>query len=303
MLPYEQLEKEYAKFAGTLHSVSCSSGTSALHLALLALGIGPGDEVIIPDFTMGACGFAVAYTGAKVVTVDCDDTLNIDVTKIEEKITEKTKAIMAVHIYGRLCNMQAIREIAKKHNLKVIEDGCEAQGAAKGGNSDCLIFSFYRNKIIRAEEGGIVCTNSKELADDMRDLKNMAFGERHDYFHTRIGYNYRMADSQAKLALQSLADFPTNEVKRREFEKFMEKKLPSGLPRRDAVWVYDFICSYEAIRNEMFNEYKEMGMNPRLFFKPLSTMPMFSQDVGEKALRYSQIGMYLPVDLNYTPEV
>lgn len=177
MQPYQQLELEYAKFDGSKYAVSCNSGTAALHLAMLSLGITAGDEVIIPDFTMAACGFAVSYCGATPIFVDCDGTLCIDWKLIEKKITKKTKAIMAVHIYGRLCNMKEILKIAKKHNLYVIEDACEAQGAVYKSKADITCYSFYENKIIHAEEGGICTTNSKKFADKMNYYKNMAFGD------------------------------------------------------------------------------------------------------------------------------
>lgn len=293
---YQELEKVYAKFVGTEYAVAVSSGTAGLHLALVGLGVGIGDEVIVPDFTMAACGFAVSYTGAKVVTIDCGEDLNIDVTRIEEKITPNTRVIMAVHIYGRLCNMKAIKEIADRHKLHVIEDGCEAQGVAKGGYSDCLVFSFYKNKIINAEEGGIICTNDEKLALRLHDLKNMAFGARHDYFHTKIGFNYRMPNSQATLALTSLAQYEENIIKRRKFEKQMSIVTPSSLPKRDTVWVYDFLCKSMAERDRLIGQFHKEGRLARHFFKPLSSMPMWKQPVGENAKRYSQLGMYIPFD-------
>ncbi len=288
MPPYKQLEKEYANFVGSKYAVSCNSGTSALHLALMALNIGKGDEVIMSDFTMVACGYAVAYTGAKVVTVDCDDRFNIDVSKIEEKITKRTKAIMAVHIYGRLCNMKEILKIAKKYNLKVIEDACEAQGAVYASKADITCYSFYRNKIIHAEEGGICTTNNKKYVDKMNYLKNMAFDKGHTYFHKDIGYNYRMSDSQAKLALKSLNDYEKNKKKRRKLEYEFYGKHP-----HDAVWVLDTLCKDKKIRDKIVKNEK----TARYFFKPLSTMPMFKQKVGKNALRYSQLGLYFSIDL------
>lgn len=279
---YRILEEQYAKFVGTKYAVAVNTGTAGLHLSLLAVGVGSGDEVIVPDFTMAACGFAVSYTGAKVVTVDCGDDYNIDTDLIEEKITPKTKAIMAVHIYGRLCDMKAINKIAKKHNLFVIEDGCEAQGAARGGNSDCLVFSFYRNKIINAEEGGIICTDSKKLYEKMQYLKNMAFDKEHTYFHKDIGFNYRMPDSQALMVLDSLAKYK-KEKARREWE---EVCFDDG--NRDAVWVLDKLASSEYEREVIVKS----KSNTRRFFKPLSTMPMWKQKVGKNALKYSKIGYY-----------
>jgi perosamine synthetase len=282
---YKKLEEKYAQFVGSKYAVSCNTGTSALHLALLALGITKGDEVIMPDFTMVACGFAVAYTGAKPVFVDCDDSLNIDVTQIEKKITKRTKAIMAVHIYGRLCNMKAIHKIAKKHNLKVIEDGCEAQGAIYKSKADITCYSFYANKIIHAEEGGICTTDNKEYADTMNYYKNMAFSPEHDYFHKHIGYNYRMPESQAKLALKSLKNVKKELKRRRAWEKKMDKRCHPEIKmhKRDVVWVYDVLTPLT-------------GKNTRPFFKPLSSMPMFGgKCISPKAKYYSEIGSYYKI--------
>jgi perosamine synthetase len=283
-MEYKKLEKEYAKFVGSKFAVSCNSGTSALHLALLALNIGKGDEVIVPDFTMAACGFAVSYTGANVITVDCGMDFNIDPKLIEAKITPKTKAIMAVHIYGRLCDMDKILKIANKHNLKVIEDACEAQGAVYESKADITCYSFYSNKIISAEEGGICTTNNEKYADRMNYLKNMAFSPEHDYHHKEIGYNYRMPNAQAKLALKSLRAYPENEIKRRKIE---------GIPTHDAVWVIDTLCESEKVRDLIVKN----NTDARYFFKPLSTMPMWKQEVGKNALKYSKLGFYLTIKL------
>lgn len=283
MEEYKKLEKEYAKFVGSKYAVSCNTGTAALHLALVTLGIGSGDEVIIPDFTMVACGYAVAYTGAKPIFVDCDDTLCIDWKLIEAKITKKTKAIMPVHIYGRLCNMKEIMRIARKHNLKVIEDACEAQGAVFNSKADITCYSFYKNKIIHAEEGGMCTTNNKKYAKRINYFKNMAFGPKHNYFHTDIGFNYRMADSQAKMALQSLEDYPKENKRRRKIENKLEP-LIGKMPYRDAVWVLD---TFRPIPKEL---------PQREFFKPLSSMPMFSgKCVSPKAEYYSKKGKYIVI--------
>jgi len=289
---YKELESRFAEFAGNKYAVSVNTGTAALHLALVALGVGPEDEVIIPDFTMAACAFAVSYTGAKVVTVDCDDDFNIDVSKIEEKITPRTKVIMPVHIYGRVCKMIEIMDIAKRHGLYVVEDASEAHGA-RVAYGDITCFSLYKNKIIHAEEGGIITTNSKELYDSMQDLKNMAFGKEHNYYHERVGFNYRMADSQAVLALESLDNFYKNVKRRRQIEAIFRKEIPT--PVRDAVWVYDFLTDNKDLKVSMIPE-------ARHFFKPISTFPMYRQEIGEKALKFSQTGMYLPVDPKMTDE-
>ena len=282
VISYKLLEKKYSKFVGSKFAVSCNSGTSALHLALMAIEVGKGDEVIIPDFTMAACGFTVSYTEAKPVFVDCDDTLCIDWRLIEKKITKRTKAIMPVHIYGRLCNMPEILKIARKHHLKVIEDACEAQGAVFNSKADITCYSFYENKIIHAEEGGIATTNNKKYADRMRYLKNMAFGDKHDFYHKEIGYNYRMPETQAKLALESLKNIKIELKKRRGIEQEFEQRFPSNLPPRDVVWVYDYLG--KPIKN----------IDTRPFFKPLSTFPMYGGKCqSPKALYYSKMGNYI----------
>lgn len=291
MEAYKKLENKYAKFVGSKYAISCNSGTSALHLALLAIGIKEGDEVIVPDFTMAACGFAVSYCGAKPVFVDCGDDLQINTKLIEEKITKKTRAIMAVHIYGKLCNMKEIRRIADKYDLDVVEDACEAQGAVYNSIADITCYSFYKNKIIHAEEGGICTTNNKRLADRISYFKNMAFGDKHDYFHSEIGYNYRMPESMAEMALQSLKNYPQEKKRRRMFEKTWNQVIKTK--KRDAVWVYDFLCDDEFDREIKMKELKDKGIQVRYFFKPLSTMPMWSQQVGKKALEFSKKGMYI----------
>ncbi|MDP2650227.1 MAG: aminotransferase class I/II-fold pyridoxal phosphate-dependent enzyme, partial [bacterium] len=245
METYQRLEKEYAKFVGSVYAVSCNSGTSALHLALLALKVGKGDEVIVPDFTMAACAFAVSYTGATPVFADVSpDTYAIEPSEIERLITKKTKAIMVVHLYGRLAPMQEILKIARKHNIPVIEDACEAQGAVYKSKANLTAYSFYRNKIIAAEEGGMVTTDNKKYAERIAYFKNMAFDRGHTYFHKDIGYNYRMSNSQALLALKSLAAYPANNKKRRQIEAWYNEHLP--MPKRDAVWFYEARVSSKA---------------------------------------------------------
>lgn len=286
---YIELEEQYAKFTGSRYAVSCNSGTSALHLAFLAIGLKPKEEVIMCDFAMASCAFAVSYCGGVPVFVDCSDDLNIDVSLIEAKITSKTKAILAIHTYGRLANMKEILKIAKKHNLYVIEDACEAQGAVYKSKADITCYSFYENKIIHAEEGGICTTNNKKFADKMNYYKNMCFTPEHNYFHKHIGYNYRMPNSQALLALQSLANYPQENKKRRHVEEYYNKILRLT-DKRDAVWVYDIV---DNIGNPPL---KVIGAETRPFFKPLSSFPMyqqFSKNDTPKAYYYSQHGFYI----------
>jgi perosamine synthetase len=294
---FKKLEEEYADFSGYKYAVAVNSGTSALHLSLVALGIGAGDEVVVPDFSMAAAAFAVSYTGAKPVFVDCGDDLNIDVTKIEEKITKKTKAILPVHIYGRICDMKAINKLAKKYNLYVVEDACEVHGA-KTGPATTTCFSFYKNKIVHAEEGGIICTNDKYLAFSLNQLKNMAFDEGHTYFHTRIGYNYRMSDAQATLALESLHKVKKNLIKRKKIESWYNKYIPEAcqLPEREVVWVYDILHTNP-------RAVIESVPGARHFFKPMTSMPMYEKKgVSPWAYLYSAMGCYLPVNPEMTEE-
>ncbi|MFH1663490.1 MAG: DegT/DnrJ/EryC1/StrS family aminotransferase, partial [archaeon] len=179
----KEFEEKFAGFCDTKYGISATSGTTALHLAVASLGIKKGDEVIMPSFTMVATANSVIYAGAKPVLVDSEmDTWNMDVTKIEEKITKKTKAIMPVHTYGHPVDMDPLMEIAEKHGLKVIEDGAEAHGALYKGKKvgsigDCGCFSFYANKIITTGEGGMVVTANEELSEMAHTLMNHAFSK------------------------------------------------------------------------------------------------------------------------------
>ena len=204
-----EFEQQFASYCGCQYGVAVCNGTVALHLALVALGIGKGDEVIMPDFTMIATAFAVCYTGAIPVFVDSDpETWNIDVRKIEEKITPRTKAILPVHIFGLMCDMDAITALAKKYGIKVLEDAAESHGAEYKGRkagscSDLAAFSFFANKNITTGEGGMVVTNDEGLFNRLRYFKNVCFpldGPR-NYIHNDIGFNYRMSNVVAAIGL------------------------------------------------------------------------------------------------------
>lgn len=198
-----QFEHQFAQAVGCDFGVACSSGTAALHLTLAALGISPGDEVIIPAFTMIAVPNAVSYTGATSVLVDVrPETWNIDVAQLEAKITPRTKAIIAVHTYGHPAEMDAIVEIARRYNVPVIEDAAEAHGAEYRGRpvgslGAAAMFSFYANKIITTGEGGMVTTNDPRIADTARTLRDHAFSQDRHFWHSYRGFNYRMTNLQA----------------------------------------------------------------------------------------------------------
>ena len=204
-----EFEKQFAAYCDCKYGVAVCNGTVALHLALVALGVGDGDEVIVPTFTMIASAFAVCYTGAKPVFVDADpNTWNIDVTKIEEKITPRTKAIMPVHIFGQMCDMDAIQALADKYNLLIVEDAAEAHGATwrgrkAGSCSHVGCFSFFANKNITTGEGGMVVTNDEAIYEKLKYYTNVCFprsGVR-NYLHNDIGFNYRMSNVVAAIGL------------------------------------------------------------------------------------------------------
>ncbi|MFH1584010.1 MAG: DegT/DnrJ/EryC1/StrS aminotransferase family protein, partial [Actinomycetota bacterium] len=217
----DKFEKDFAKFLGIKYAIAVSSGTAALHVALLAAGLGKNDEVIVPAFTMAATWLAVLYVGAKPIFIDCEsDTFNINPTLIEEKITKRTKAIIPVHVYGHSADMDPILKIARKHKLIVIEDAAEAHGATyKGkfcgsmGSISC--FSFYGNKIITTGEGGMVVTNNQNLAKRARRFKDLCHSERKRFIHDDIGYNYRITNLQAALGCGEL----------RKINMYIERKI------------------------------------------------------------------------------
>jgi perosamine synthetase len=260
---YKQLEKEFAKYVHRKYAVAVNSGTSALHLALIAIGVGPGDEVIVPDLTFVACAFAVSYTGAKPIFVDVKDDYTIDEKQIERKITKKTKAIMAVHLYGNTCYMPEILKIAKQYQLKVIED-CSEHHLVELSESDVACYSFQSSKQIHCEEGGIIVTNKKRIADECSKLKTF-YHTKGDYFHKKLSFNYRMPDSQAKLAIESICSFK----------------------KTSHTWVYPIICDSLKEKKELIKR----GARP--FFQPLSIMPMYKQKVGKNALKLSKLGVVI----------
>lgn len=304
MNSYEILEQQYAKYTNTKYAVSTNTGTAALHLALVAMGVGKGDEVIVPEFTMIACAWAVTYTGAKPVFVDCGNDLLIDCEKIESKITKRTKVIMPVHIYGRVCDMKSIMKIAKKYKLRVLEDCCEAQGAyfnrKEVGSYDVGVVSFYQNKIIPAEEGGMITTNDKKVAEKARLLKSMAFTKKHDYYHPYIGFNYRMTNTQASIALKNLEKEFRLHDKRFLIETWYDKYLNSKykMPKRDVVWVYDI---KHPKKNKLIKTLNLQGIKARHGFKPMSMQPMYRKKYSNlKSYKLSRQILYLPVEIQMT---
>jgi len=220
----KEFEEKVAEYVGVKYAIATSSGTTALHTALLAAGIKPGDEVITTPFTFIATANSILYCGAKPVFVDVNEkTFNIDPEKIEEKITEKTKAILPVHLYGQPADMEKILKICESHNLLLIEDaaqalGAEFKGKKVGSFGDCAIFSFYPTKNITTGEGGMVVTNNENIAEKCRKIRN--HGEYQRYFVDLVGYNYRMTEVAAAIGLaqfKKLEKFNNKRIRNAEF--------------------------------------------------------------------------------------
>ncbi|XRQ09181.1 DegT/DnrJ/EryC1/StrS family aminotransferase [Actinomadura welshii] len=295
--PYvRRFEEEFARFNGRGRAVACSSGTTALTLALRALGVGPGDEVIVPEFTMVASAWAVTYVGATPVFVDCGDDLNIDVSRIPEKITERTRVIMPVHVYGRRCDMETIMEIAFQYNLRVVEDSAEAHGVPPSGDVAC--FSLYANKIITAGEGGVCVTDDVRLAEQIEHLRGMAFTRDHSFLHAKLGYNFRMTSMQAAIALAQTEKLDEILTLRAGIEKRYNEGLDgipgiTRMPPRDVLWMYDVRAER---REELRGFLGRAGIETRLFFKPMSRQPMYFDPRWPElnASRFAADGLYLP---------
>lgn len=223
-----EFESVFAQMCGVRYAIATSSGTTALHLALLAHGIGPGDEVITSPFTFIASANSILYTGARPVFVDVEeDTFNMDAAQIEAAITPRTKAIMPVHLFGLPCDMGAIMDIAARHGLAVIEDACQAHGATYAGQaagsfgSGC--FSFYATKNMTTAEGGMVTTNDEAIAERVRLLRN--HGMRQRYYHEELGYNFRMTDLQAAIGLVQLRKLPEFNAARIRHAALLSERL------------------------------------------------------------------------------
>ena len=282
-----EFENKFAEYCECKYGVAVCNGTIALHLALVSLGIGKGDEVILPTFTMIASAFAVCYTGATPVFVDADkDTFNIDVKKIEEKISPRTKAIMPVHIFGKLCDMDAICAIAKKYNLYVVEDAAEAHGAQYKGKkagsfSDIAAFSFFANKNITTGEGGMVVTNDEEIYKRAKYFKNVCFpitGGR-NYTHDDIGYNYRMSNVVAAIGLAQVEradDYREMRIRNHKLYREQLLQIPGitmqSLPADnciDVCWMNTIVLDpdkYHHTKDETIAYLKSNGIDTRLLF-------------------------------------
>ena len=318
-------EENFAKFIGVKHAITTTSGTAALHLALLALGIKKGDEVILPSHTMIASAAAVVYTGATPVLVDVErDTWNMNVKQIESKITKRTKAIMPVHIYGLPVDMDGILKLAKKYKLYVVEDAAESLGAKYHGKITGSLgtigcFSFYANKIVTTGEGGMVTTNSDKLAKRLRILKDLAHSTKRRFLHNEIGYNYRMTNMQAALGVAQLEEVKKYIEKKEWMASIYKQRLSKiegislpvqNIKTTNVYWMYGILVenNFGITRDELMKKLLEKGIETRTFFIPMHRQPALKKLGLYKGERYpvsdeiGRKGLYLPSGLAITKE-
>lgn len=308
MEPFSLLEKRYSEHLRLERCCAVNTGTAALHIALEALNFPLGTKILVPDFTMYSSALAVYYARLEPVFVDCDDDLLINLDDIEKFIDQDTRAIIVTHIYGRVVNMDRVMEIASKYNLRVIEDACEAQGATWNnqfvGTFDIGCFSLYRNKIINAEEGGIVASKDGKFLDRVTDMKSMSFGATHDYYHKAIGFNYRITNSQSLLAMESLSQVEYNIRKREEIKDIYNslfEPIHQMKDNRKVVWVYDM---QHPNADHVVKELKKKNVAARHAFKPMSSQPLFKTktEPDSNALRQSKKVFYLHINPQQTNE-
>jgi perosamine synthetase len=316
----QEFEEKFAGFVGKKYGIAVSSGTAALEIAVGAAGLKPGDEIIMPTFTIISCVLAAINYGLVPVFVDSEpETWNIDVNKIEEGITKKTKAIMPVHIYGHPCDMEPILKISRKYNLKVLEDAAESHGAEYKGKrcgsfGDISCFSFYANKIITTGEGGMLLTDDKKYAERAKDLRNLAFEKERRYFHKKLARNYRMTNLQAALGVAQMKNIKKLiKIKRENAKKYNEslKDVPGLQLPAEKEWAKNVYWMYGIVLDEAtgFNaksfakELVKYDIQTRSFFYPLHLQPALrkfkvkSKGKYKVAERISRQGLYLPSGL------
>ncbi|MBA2657673.1 MAG: DegT/DnrJ/EryC1/StrS family aminotransferase [Tatlockia sp.] len=314
-------EEIFAQFCGVKHAIATNNGTTALHLALVALNLKPGDEVLVPTVTYIATANAVRYCGATPILVDvCADTMNINPTEIESKITAKTRGIIPVHLYGHPADMVSINEIAQKHGLWVVEDAAEAHGAQVqgqkvGGLGTCATFSFFGNKIITTGEGGMVTTNDDVLADKLRLLRGQGMDPKRRYWFPVVGYNYRMTNIQAAIGLaqmetidqalasrEILAHWYNLALARYEDELVLPKQLSWA---KHVFWMYTvFLRNGDEIKRDKVMQYlDEMGIETRPVFYPMHVLPPYQEEKSYPVADFwSPRGINLPAHQDLTQE-
>ena len=314
----EAFEEGFAAYCGTKYALTASNGTTALHLALVTAGIGPGDEVIVPDITFVATANAVAYTGAKPVIVDIQpDTLCICPAAVRAAITAKTRAIIPVHLYGHPADMDELDAIARDHKLHIIEDAAEAHGAEYkgrrvGGFGLAGVFSFYGNKIITTGEGGMVTTNDGDFYHKARFLRDQAMSKEKRYWHDVLGFNYRMTNMQAALGVAQLESIDSMLQRRAEIlARYREVIETSDHVRlnftanwaKSAYWMVCLEVDHftDQTRGQFMQRLKARGIDSRPYFYPMTAMPMYKQQTPPHAAAKSVIGLNLPTYHDLSP--
>jgi len=319
----ERFEQAFAEFCGVNYAISITNGTAALHTALLASGLGTGDEVIVPTLTYISTANAVRFCGATPIFIDCEPgTWNINPKLIEYKITSKTKCIIPVHLFGHPVDMEPICDLARRYDLFVIEDAAEAHGAEYKGQKvgsigDAAIFSFYGNKIITTGEGGMIVTNDEALALRARQLKGQGQDFSKRYWFPIIGFNYRMTNIQAAIGLAQLENADWHIARRREVASWYKERLSgvesvciqSELPyAKNVYWMNSLVLkpSSRIGRTELIEALASRGIETRPFFFPIHTMPMYSShnhtDRYPVAEVVSARGLNIPSSANLTIE-
>jgi perosamine synthetase len=307
-----EFEERFADFCGTRHAVSVSNGTTALHLALHALGVGPGDEVIVPALTFIASANAVSYTGATPIFADVDpESWCIHPESVAGRITTRTKAIMPVHLYGHPADMDGINELAGAYNLVVVEDAAEAHGAAiRGQRAGSLgrigSFSFYANKTITTGEGGMLTTDDDALAARCRLLRDHAMPPTRRYWHDEIGFNYRMTNLQAAVGAAQMERIDEFIRRKRQIARWYAEglahvpgiTLPVERPGcTNIYWMVSILVDppFPLGRDEMIPALRAEGIDSRPFFHPMDTLPPYRQEPPQPvSLSLSQRGLNLP---------
>jgi len=317
----DQFEANFARYCGAEYGLAVSNGTTGLHLALATLGLQPGDEVIVPDLTFVATANAVAYTGATPVLADVDaDTLCIDPASVKSLISERTKAIIPVHLYGHPADMDALLEIGEAHGVDIIEDAAEAHGAEYkgrkvGGLGKCGVFSFYGNKVITTGEGGMLTTNDQAFYLRAKRLRDHAMSPQRRYFHEERGFNYRITNLQAALGVAQLERIDDFLARRAEITGWYNSGIATTdkvrLNRvknwaKSAFWMVCLEVDWlnEARRDAFMQALKARGIDSRPYFCTMSSMPMYKQPRLPVSARRAQIGLNLPSYYELTkPEV
>jgi len=310
-----RFERAFAPHAGCEYAVACANGTVSLHLSLAALGLVRGDEVIVPAFTMIATANAVHYTGATVVLADAEPVHGtLDPDAVEAAITPRTRAIVAVHIYGHPAAMHRLSAIAHARNIELVEDAAEAHGAEIGGArvggcGRAAIFSFYANKIVTSGEGGMVTTNDAALERVVRRLRDHAFDPTRHFWHEYLGFNYRMTNLQAAVGLAQTELLDAKVAARRKLREFYDARLREipglALPAeaggmRSVFWMYAVRVgpAFGMSRNELRRQLAARGIETRNFFVPIHAQPVyFDQFRGRRfpvAEELCRTGLYLP---------